>query len=509
MSKKKGSRKNRYSKLAKHQRIGKKLQAPFNKIPNLSPSSWVNDCIPNILWACILAGFLDRKLYLNLFRTVIVNTREHVTNYKEVYITHNALTQLSNRDFDIIFQDVLNNNAAKRILSSLLLLDSLPDKHHWERHLEKPIAENINIIVNAVGVCFDHQSQESTDIRWLKVMYLICTERMYFPQSMAEMLEEFRCYPDKGDMKSVRPVIRSMEIGFRTLEAGKEGSLKLSTPHQEDFWKEGLKKSECIFAHRRIIPDPPNAKIRMAIFDILRDVSAHFDSNLVNTDINPRLDTTFGLVMYACTLALNASMSHSHTMVEGRMVLRSIVEIFILLHFLKHKDDPSIWMQYRNYGSGQTKLAFLKNLDSNQIPDFLNLERLEQLANEDMWLEFQDIPLGAWSGKNLRDMAAECNVKDVYDTYYDWSSGYSHAHWLCVRDTVFAMCMNPLHRFHRVPVPPSADMPSIMPDACKLINRMLDDLNALYPSFKPRLKKYTLKDVYEEGLKADSENEPK
>jgi hypothetical protein len=49
-------------------------------------------------------------------------------------------------------------------------------------------------------------------------------------------------------------------------------------------------------------------------------------------------------------------------------------------------------------------------------------------------------------------------------------------------------CLNPLHRFHRIPAPPKSYMPSILPDACKLVNRMVDDLNHLYPSFKQRLK---------------------
>ena len=110
------------------------------------------------------------------------------------------------------------------------------------------------------------------------------------------------------------------------------------------------------------------------------------------------------------------------------------------------------------------------------------------LANEDMWMEFQDIELGHWADLNLRKMAEVAKVKDVYDKYYDLCSGYTHGQWVCVRDTVFVNCLNPLHRFHRVPAPPKSDMPSVLADGCKLVNRMLDDLNHLYPTFKPRLR---------------------
>jgi len=505
MTKKKKSQ-SRYSNLDRHQRQGQLLQAPFNKVSNLKKSSWVNECIPNVLWACILVTFLDRKVALNLFRSVVINTRKHIANYKEMLVTHNALSQLSEQDFDAMFKLVFDNEQAKKTLSALLLIDCLPDKHHWIRHLPSPEEKDASILYYAVGTCFDHQSQESTDIRWLKVMHLICTERLFYPPEMAERMEEFRVYPDKGDMRSVRPSIRAMEMAYRALEEGTEGNIKLSQPHQELFWKEMLRKTGCIFAARKELPDLPNPEIRMAIFDVLKDAALHFDTILDNTGVDARLDSSFGLVMYACTMALNSAMSHSHTMVEGRLILRTIMECFVTLHFLKYKDDSTIWHQYRTYGSSQAKLAFLKNVDLEQTPEFLDIKLIENLATEDMWLEYQDINLGVWANKNLRALATECGVKEVYDKYYDWSSGYAHANWICVRDTVFAMCTNPLHRFHRFPITPRMDMPSILPDACKLINRMLDDLNALYPAFKPRLKSYTLQEAYAEKAQDVKEN---
>jgi hypothetical protein len=113
---------------------------------------------------------------------------------------------------------------------------------------------------------------------------------------------------------------------------------------------------------------------------------------------------------------------------------------------------------------------------------------MEALANEDMWMEFEDIQLGNWANLDLRRMAKDGGVKDVYDKYYDWASGYTHGHWIGVRDTVFVNCLNPLHRFHRVPGPPIVKMPTILYDGCSLINRMLDTINSMYPSFKERLK---------------------
>ena len=51
---------------------------------------------------------------------------------------------------------------------------------------------------------------------------------------------------------------------------------------------------------------------------------------------------------------------------------------------------------------------------------------LEQLANEDMWQEFVEIDFGNWTGTTVRKMAEDAGVKDAYDGYYVWPSGYVH-----------------------------------------------------------------------------------
>lgn len=275
----------------------------------------------------------------------------------------------------------------------------------------------------------------------------------------------------------------------------------LPLKHTEQFWKEMFEGTSCDVVEKLSLPEPPIKSIKSEIFDIYHAVSNHFDATVTHTGIDAQHDAAFGLTLYALTLALNSAMGYGHVLVEGRMVLRSIMEAFIILRYLNFKNDPNLWKKYRNDGSGKTKLAFLKNCEAEELPDFIDLSRMESLANEDMWLEFQDIELGQWAKSDLRAMATECGVKDVYDKYYDWSSGYAHSQWVCVRDTVFTVCANPLHRFHRIPTVPKMNMPSVLPDACKIINRMLDELNNLYPSFKPRLKEYKKETVVEPSVK--------
>ena len=68
-------------------------------------------------------------------------------------------------------------------------------------------------------------------------MIAIVSGRMHFHSSFADMLEEFRLFPDKGDMRSVRPSIRSMEM-----------TLRRSHPAEwiAKFWSQALSGTQCI-----------------------------------------------------------------------------------------------------------------------------------------------------------------------------------------------------------------------------------------------------------------------
>jgi hypothetical protein len=177
-------------------------------------------------------------------------------------------------------------------------------------------------------------------------------------------------------------------------------------------------------------------------------------------------------------------------LINGRTAVRSLTECFITLAFLLHRDQPGLWQKYRSYGNGQAKLAFLKSfeLDDSSLPDYLNIPELEAMANEDAWLEFVSIDVGSWAGSDLRKMSEEAKVKHIYDKYYSWPSGYVHGHWGAIRDTSFEICLNPLHRYHRIPAIPRTSMVSVAPSALKLVNLLLDLLNSAYPTFKPRMR---------------------
>lgn len=484
-----------FSALEDHDKKNRSLNSPFKRIPNMELTSWRDTALHEVLWAALLRANQTQEKSLLLFRKIIINAKENIHECENTFITHSALSILTDSAFDSLMQPLLEDSEAKNILSCLLFLECLPDKRHWERHLSLPTSDtHSEFLMKSIAICSDHQSQESTDIRWFKIMYLtIVSQKIHFPETFDT--EELRLYPEYGDQRKVRPSIRALEQTTRIVSMGKtlpdvfpeEMQKKAPNPWQEEFWKECFLKTPCNPLEQKK-PEASNEKHYFdEFFKTYHELSEHFLSTITTTGVDSRHDAVFGITFYCLALAITASRGDDRR-ASGRMVLRSIVEAAITIKYLCLKDDLTIWDQFRNYGSGQTKLAFLKNLKEESLPNFICLEDLERYANEDQWLEFTDIKLKAWANKNLRDIAIEAGSKDLYDKYYDWTSSYTHANWGAIRDTVFTICLNPLHRFHRVPYIFKIDMPSVLPDAAKIINTMLELVSQQYSPFKRRIR---------------------
>lgn len=148
--------------------------------------------------------------------------------------------------------------------------------------------------------------------------------------------------------------------------------------------------------------------------------------------------------------------------------------------------DDGIWLKWRQYGAGQAKLNALRFDELIDAPEFIDVSTIETISNEDTWDEFLNINLGNWSNSDLRKMSIEAGLKDIYDKYYSWTSGYVHGSWGAVRETCFEICGNPLHRLHRYPS--YRFLPTPINDICYLFNCILDDLDTMYPTFEYRLK---------------------
>lgn len=482
-----------FSTLPQHDLAGKTLRPPLRRLDKVKLTSWQDDHLPSMIWASLLTETLPRKDYLECFRKLIshcapwfadgglldrrapVSAERHQIDFSSI-LDFDSISQLPDEQFSQFFDLLVAHPLGRNALRPLLRLSSPPGIERWHTLIaDNPADSDWTLLARAVARCLDHQSESSTDIRWLKLSVPIVAGKMRFGPGFEEHVRQILEFPNRGDLRSVRPSIRVAEVAVRR-----------NPPPAwiRSFWDECVRSTSCVDPtdiQKELRRQPSHLDPR-EVFGCRSDLTNRFFEVKSSERVDARLDAVFGLTLYALSIVTTLAATRTQETMLGRLALRALVEAQLTLAFLASRDEPKLWSQWRIYGSGQVKLAFLKAQESSgDLPGFYSSDELEQLANEDIWQEYLDIDLGHWTKGNLRWMAIEAGEKDIYDKFYGWSSGFVHAQWGAIRDTDYVTCHNPLHRLHRIPRAIARRQASVEKDAVELLNFMLEIVDRLYP----------------------------
>ena len=477
-----------YSTIPEHKHQGKKLIPPLRQIFEKEEpgSSWRNERLPEMLWAILLVTHLPREHALSVFRLVAKYIKELPKNDRFYDVTHTGLSKLPPDRLDDVLSIIIGGQEQRKALVPLLLLDELPCREIWAKALVvNRVYENWEPLMISVAKTLWHQTQESTDCRWLKVFCMLVAEKLFFGlekrEDSVQRVEEIYGYPSCSDPSRVAASIRANEIVLGGMNSN-------CSEWASKFWDECLTKTPCLLVNTNVT----KAKLLVGttmerlceVYDLLIE---HTHKSQTTSHVDARHDTVFGTGFYCLGLLQELlRLGNCHT-ISARASLRTISECYFTLVYLAKKDNTNLWLTHRVHGAGLTKLAFLKLDQSDDAPKYVDVQTLEQLANEDRWQELQDIDLSHWNQTDLRKMSEEVGVKDVYDQYYDWTSAFAHGSWGAIRDAVFDTCGNPLHRYHRVPRQSIRVLPDVVPDACQLVDKVLEIISQLYPRFPHRV----------------------
>lgn len=499
MSRKKGKKRNRArttsSTISQHRLVGKKLLPPMlHMLPQqkMSFSSWTNNRLPELLWACLAASEIPRPELLRLFLEIAEKlglARRSDSAFSASELTHTTLPDRPG-DVEEIVSILRQHPQGIAALRPLMLFEDMPGWSQWREAISsEPADQDGLVLAKAVGVCLDHQSQQSTDVRWLTLMFKIGLGKVHMPKEMIDNLLRY-VHLDPGDeqMKFIRPSIRAAEMAFRTASLDEP---EVQSEWAKVFWSESFKRTDCI-------PDPTlrrgrpedgvdNDALHKAWFEKQFELVERFTRYQTTSGVDAKCDAVFGLALYAGSVLLEVMLSNNRFGISGRLLLRTLVECRITLAYLLERDDAELWMRFRRFGAGQAKLALLKFDDAVSPPKFLSEDALANIANEDIYEEFLPVELGHWCDVDLRKMAEASKTKDDYDAFYGWSSAYVHGSWSAVRDACLVTCVNPLHRLHRMPGGAHRFLESVLEDAAGLFNRICGDVARAYPGESPTL----------------------
>jgi hypothetical protein len=484
------------SSISEHQKIGKELIPPLLQSNLVGGSwkfsSWVNNKLPEMLWACLVISIIPRQDALNIFKAIVTFFSEQYQNddiNKQPDVTHTALASLPDDIFFNFVKIITDHPLGHAALRPLLLLEVIPDIQRWRFILNTEVAPDAWVdLAQAVAITLNHRSQAATDIRWFIVLSKIKSGRISFASTLQARLHSILEYPNHAEHDSSAS-IRALEQGLRFNQESQPVD-ETAEDWPNAFWHECAQKTNCYVDD---VPQPSLLEYNQhEIFEDVRLIQQElvqlFRKTIINTNVDARHDTIFGFALYSLALLIELFTGHNNQGLTGRLILKTLVDCRITLAYLLCKDEQELWSKFRCFGTGQAKLASLKlNELEGKKPSFINELTLEFLANEDIYEEFLAINIGQWCGLDLRKLAIESGTKEAYDNYYGWGSTFSHAHWSAMRDSCFITCQNPLHRLHRIPLLEHRIMEDALPDGIVLVNDILSDLAMIYPTFLNRV----------------------
>jgi len=491
----KGSQKQKDSqsqtKLKEHQFIGKKLVPPFAQL-NMTPASWIDDRLPEMLWAELFTVAFPREEALKRFEEIVdiacevTDTQPQGWREHPLVVTLSGIAKLEETEQLRFMEAIAKDDESKQALVPMLFFDNLPAKKKWESVIKiVPTKEDTHKLVKAVAACFFHQSQEATDCRWVKALYAVKSGYVSFGPNVQETPRLILDYPKHNEeqMRRSRPSIRAMEINLDIRDS------KYDWP--ENFWQECYDKTRCLPQNmseeelkKRFPPHEQLAEDKKKLEEINQELTTHFWETEKGSKRDPKHEVAFGIALYAGDIATSNILMGMGRSSQGRMALRSLVDCLISLKYLAMKEDPTLWLAFRSHGTGQAKLVLQRAEEEERAPEYLDQENLGQIANDDAWVEFVTVDIGDWDDSGLRSRAIEVGLKDRYDDYYTWPSSYTHGQWGAIREAIYGLCGNPLHRFHRIPLLQPLTLKESREDIFLLLGDIVNLIYEIFPKDK-------------------------
>lgn len=487
MSKNK-KKKNLSTPLKDYQHVGKKLTPPLATL-DTQPRSWINERLPEMVWAVLIRAHHADTNSLAIFKDILRWLED-----QHAVIAGVTLTDIANYDDALrtAFIEQVVTAAGTDALRPLLLLPDLPAYNDWNDTLKVEATPeeqeaDWSHLADAVAKVMDHQSQEATDCRWVKLMGTILTGKMHLP---GEMLKELNYYPNYGDQRAVRPTIRAMEMTMGLTEPDYQWAKKFwdycyNTPCMPEI----NQNSEAEFSRKQSEISRHKEHYKTVMPGVRDALITHFFETSKTTAIDARHEAVFGIAIYGLDVFIENMLFLTAATTNGRVSARIILEAYLTLAYLMHKETAGelLWDTYRDYGVGQISLIERKYEDQGYSSAMVDVRKMDAIANEDKWSEFVPINLGHWDVSNLRKISTEIGEKELYDKYYDYTSGYAHVNWGAVREAALQRCYNPLHRLHRIPALGLPILPNVNDDCREFVNKLLALVDKAYPSFKERI----------------------
>lgn len=435
----------RHSTIKEHQQVGKELIPPFMKSPMgdiLHLCSWSKERLPEYIWLGLLRDSCESKReYFNKFYYL----KEYMLNYfEEPYDKFSSILKLDIEEKIKLFEKI-KEIFGDHVLDPLIIISNFDNE--LRKIFQNKLCSNdsrISIITNLIGKMYDRQSDFAMDIRY-SIIILKCN-KLFFPEKDMVIKDALQKYPI---LDNDAPLMDIYKISLSSLE-GMDFALENNYEYSKYFYEEMYLMTDC---KPKIIVYPAKNSLNLVIEKTKELRKFLMKSEEIQS--NDKHDVIVGNIVYIYKMIKEIIDNNLGESIISRFVLRTITEIYVNIKFLciNEKDTPDIWEAFKDYGCSKYKMIYKRIKDGITYADncthFDNI-MLELLTNETKSEEFLKVSFKDFADKNVRQKFILVDEKDLYDTYYDYDTCFSHGYWGAIRESSLLICDNPAHNFHNV-----------------------------------------------------------
>ena len=465
------------SDLKSHKHKKGLIQPPINTLPNQQPVSWTNDRLPEYLWLGLILMNFKRTEGIEKAGKILKEISQ--INQSIIKPKLSIILSLSETEQEKIY-NIICKEINPKILAPLTAIYRNLNYSIFNKFFNFPdisINNRIDIISKAIKLYYEHQSYESTDLRFVILSMMIFQGKLHVHKGsgIPEALSNYPYTVHKDDkMKMYRPSIRAMEMM----------DIK-SSPDKDfinSFWKEIGMKIDCKPIIIGFKNEDNNIDYKKYILDFQEKLNHLLNEYKEKSLLDDKFDVIIGTITYALKIFNDVIEKKLDDSILGRHAFRTILETYINIKYLLkiESDHPNIWEEYKLYGIGKYKLPLLKERETTNKEEthFIKL-LIDIIINEILWEEFVDIDLRYFDNKKIKAKFEEVGEKYLYEVLYEYDNNFTHGFWGAVRESSMLHCDNATHKYHSIPdINFEQKMPSVNNDIYKIMQKFLEIIDA-------------------------------
>lgn len=434
--------------------------------------------MPEYIWIGFILDYYGRDEGMK--RIHVICTRLHGIAESILLPKLSEIFSLNDAEQSRFYKELLSI-ISKDVLAPLTLIFTYSRNPLFSQNFASPEIsrdDRLDKIMDILRKTSDHQSELSTDIRYVVLYYLAISKKLHLPKEEVDLFTQYpRIKHDNPVMRLARPSIRATEGAVSGMDTS------VNNEHTSFFWERISKMTDC-----ELIKIQFEEEKRDTDQYILKLQEVYSYLNEVFTKTSPldnKMLVLLGIATYSFKRIKEVSDHKLSNTIVGRSSVRVLIENYIMIKYLL-KNEPThkdIWTEFQEYGIGQFKLIVERSREQtpvreNSHVDYKYLEILVKGFKDEMFL---DMDTRYFDDKNIREKAKIVDESHLYGLYYDYDSAFEHGLWGAIRESSLLHCNNPLHRYHCIPdINDEQNLKSVWPDCVMVMNKTINVLDEIY-----------------------------